>query len=710
MPSLRTIFRRTTSDDEASISPKSSNSPKSPKAVDFCKIRRNPDHLNQCAGCDNIDILIRRNLEHRKNGTKRIPVALLHKSFAELEQCAKQCEICRVFRQSFILGEITFDDVKELASISGEVKVRWEESTSVNGAPRVVLSTELSGQPGHTGVVNCNISNDIGHLALQPNGLSPSVMEQAKGWLETCRNNHIGQCDNLRWSNENPRLLVEILTPKSVRLCENQEGDYVALSYCWGNWQTLSQAEKDEVNRGKTLLANLDERHLPFAIATLPTTVRDALQIIDAMGVRYAWIDTLCIVQDKPDGVATMHKIYSNALFTLNACATTRATAKLLDQREAWTQRTEPCRLGGQWLTTPDMSLNELRLRSPLAERAWTLQEERLSPRMLYVSSNRMHWSCARGHEMEMKPVYSQKSDSLNRPVYAPLDHDTQMPLAQEFLLACYSGTSDLHAYWADIVKSYAMRSMTNISDRFTALSGLAAKYLSASRGDEYLAGLWAKNLAEGLAWHVNKALENNVDGAAAEPMASSSSQWPSWSWAVLPLQTAIETNVRSAKSSFFQRLADEEPPTTRPVGHTDDAIQKGQRVKKLRISSRLRQLWKPSSHPIDWSSISRIVEGQEKYTFAANPEQDIHAIHPDSGRVLVYEDRKREVIAQIDFQRDVRRIQSENLALWALELGVSTMLILEECPDGTYRRLGLAWNVRQDYFASADCRTVLIR
>jgi hypothetical protein len=78
-----------------------------------------------------------------------------------------------------------------------------------------------------------------------------------------------------------------------------------------------------------------------------------------------------------------MHKVYSNALFTLCACATRQATENLIDQREAWTKIMEPCRLGGQFLTTTDMSLNELRLRSPLADRAWTLQEERLSPRML---------------------------------------------------------------------------------------------------------------------------------------------------------------------------------------------------------------------------------------------------------------------------------------------------------------------------------------
>jgi hypothetical protein len=76
------------------------------------------------------------------------------------------------------------------------------------------------------------------------------------------------------------------------------------------------------------------------------------------------------LVDGKPKGVETMHRVYSNALFTLCACATAAATRVLLGQREAWIQKTELCRFGGRWLTTSDMSLNELRLLSPLADRA----------------------------------------------------------------------------------------------------------------------------------------------------------------------------------------------------------------------------------------------------------------------------------------------------------------------------------------------------
>ncbi len=680
-------------------------SPRSPKSPSFSKTEKNFDGLDQCAGCRNVEILIRRNIDQGKNGLEKVLAVVLHNSFYELDKCSRKCQICRVFRQALVLEQVTFDGVKELSDTTGEVKVRWNEVTSAGRTPSAALKIEIKDYGGNPGVVTCNSKNTVGHLALVPNALDPTVIAQAKDWLYTCLKSHTGQCDNLKWSSENPQLLVEILSPDLVRLCENQKDKYVALSYCWGNMSLLSQTQRNEVERGKTLLANLNQRRQAIRMSELPTTVRDALLIIHEMGLKYAWVDTLCIVQDKPEGVATMHKVYSNALFTLCACATTHATAKLLDQREAWTQRTEPCRLGGQWLTTPDMSLNELRLRSPLAERAWTLQEERLSPRMLYVSSNRIQWSCAVGHEMEMKPTYGQKEvSSLHRPVYAASDRDTQMPLAQDFLLACYSGTNDLHGYWADIVKSYAMRSMSNVSDRLTALSGLAAKYLSASKGDEYLAGLWANQLGEGLAWRVYKAVETGHQEA-------SSPSWPSWSWAVLPLQTAIEMNSKSAKSPFFQWIEDNS--NKYPGGasrHADDAIKLGEQVKQICVTGRLRRLWRPSSRLQDWHTISRSIDGEEKFSFAANPEQDMHAVEATSGRVLIFESRKREIIGQLDFQRDVRRAQSQQIDLWAFEIGVSNMLLLERYHDGTWRRVGVAWNVREDYFTSEDCEMLILR
>lgn len=697
-------------DADGGLSPKSPKSPRSPgqKSPSLSRTDKNPDFLNQCAGCSNVEKLIRRNIEHQKSGLEKLPNALLHNDFDELDKCARKCEICRVFRQALVLEQVTFDGVNDFQQRLGEVVVRWQESGAAGGTSRVSLNVELNGQAVRRGVIHCSSHDDIGHLELASH-VDAVVIEQIQGWLDTCLKSHIGQCDNLRWSSENPRRLVKILSPTGpLQLCEDQKCEYVALSYCWGDVQKLPRGEHEEVERGKTILANLDQRYQSFPISDLPATVRDALHIIYAIGYRYAWVDTLCIVQDKPEDVSTMHKVYSNALFTLCACATTKATARLLDQREAWIYKTEPCRLGGQWLTTSDMSLNELRFRSPLADRAWTLQEERLSPRMLYVASNRVYWSCAGSHEMEMKPVYvGRKATPLQRPAYAASDRDSQMPFAQEFLKACRSGTNDLHAYWADIVRSYALRSMSHIEDRLTALSGLAAKYLSASKGDEYLAGIWAKHLAEGLAWRVNRAIESNRNDLG--PMILSP-PWPSWSWAALPLETAIETNAKSESSPYFRIVAHDGVQKAEHDTDADDGVRRGEQVKEIHVTGRTRRFWQPSSRRSDWSTVSKVVDGEEKFTFASNPEVDRHAAHPESGCILVYEDRKREVLGQLDYRRDVERFQLDQVDTWTLEIGRSTMLLLEHCGEGRWCRIGVAWDVREDYFASTQSATLILR
>lgn len=701
-------------DGEGWLSPKSPKSPRTPKSPKSPRSLKSPkpltyteeniDGLNQCVGCNKVEGLIASNLEQHTSGD-RPPWTLLHSSFEELERCATRCQICRVFRQSLLLEEVTFEGAMELRYTNGEVIVHLRETTGADGKLKPYLTVEIEGRPGLVGAVNCNSKNEIEHLALHPYGHDDAVIQQAKKWLNVCLDTHVGLCDNVKYSSENPDLLIEILSPDAIRLRKHLPAgiQYVALSYCWGNPGLMTNRENDEVKRGKTLTTNLKDRFEWLATESLPTTVRDALRIVDAMGLRYAWIDTLCVVQDKPDGVATMNKVYANALFTLCACATTRATQKLLDRRDAWTDRTEPCRLGGQWLTTSDMSLNELRLKSPLADRAWTLQEERLSPRMLYISSSRFHWSCASGDEVELKPTYHQGTNQLRRPVHSPSDRHSIMPMAQEFLLACRSGEDGLHVFWADIVKSYAARNMTNLNDRLRALSGLAAKYLSADRTDQYLAGIWAKNLPEGLAWKVVHTVDNS--DKKFSPLAS---YWPSWSWAVLPMQTAIDTNVTSARSAIF-RLVDDNS-TTEANANIEEAVQKGEIVKEICVYGRVRELWKPSSLHVEWSSVSKMVQGVEKYTFFMKPEQNMHAIKSESGAVLVYEDRKREVIGQLDFRHDVQRLQHGTITLLALEVGETTMLLVERCGDSVCRRVGAAWNVRKDFFALAEPEVLVLR
>lgn len=89
---------------------------------------------------------------------------------------------------------------------------------------------------------------------------------------------------------------------------------YACLSYCLG-------ADLDGVVTTKK--ANLQEHQAGIMISTLPKTVQDAATICLRLGIRYLWVDALCIIQDDAEDwkaeSARMGDIFSRSHITLAA-------------------------------------------------------------------------------------------------------------------------------------------------------------------------------------------------------------------------------------------------------------------------------------------------------------------------------------------------------------------------------------------------------
>ena len=62
---------------------------------------------------------------------------------------------------------------------------------------------------------------------------------------------------------------------------------YCALSYCWG-----------DSNSFITDTVTYNERRAGFRIDSVPKTIRDAVLLTRELGLRYLWVDSLCIIQD----------------------------------------------------------------------------------------------------------------------------------------------------------------------------------------------------------------------------------------------------------------------------------------------------------------------------------------------------------------------------------------------------------------------------
>ncbi len=86
--------------------------------------------------------------------------------------------------------------------------------------------------------------------------------------------------------------------------------EYVAVSHCWSHSLPI-----------KTEKASLPSRQARLEWASLPVAFQESVQIARSLGIRYVWIDSLCIVQDDAEEweieSGRMANIYENSFVTL---------------------------------------------------------------------------------------------------------------------------------------------------------------------------------------------------------------------------------------------------------------------------------------------------------------------------------------------------------------------------------------------------------
>jgi hypothetical protein len=162
-----------------------------------------------------------------------------------------------------------------------------------------------------------------------------------RNWLSMCQTWHGSQCDKSQMLNhkvddpasEIPSFrLIDVVDNCIVHAPCNCK--YVALSYVWGRIdpQTIL----------RTLRSNVVELEKPGALglpdnhARIPLTIRDAIQAVKELHLRYLWVDSMCIIQDdmsegssKMDAISKMDLVYGAAYLTIVAATGTDANAGL---------------------------------------------------------------------------------------------------------------------------------------------------------------------------------------------------------------------------------------------------------------------------------------------------------------------------------------------------------------------------------------------
>lgn len=153
---------------------------------------------------------------------------------------------------------------------------------------------------------------------IKPRGSDDEILGRLADWLRE-RESEVPTWSDASGDKPLPRRVLDLgcfdgAQPRSgaadIRLVEpaaGQRGQYTALSYCWGGYTEC-----------RTLKANLAERLDRIEFHLLPEVYAHAVTVTRGLGIRYLWIDALCIIQDdEADWIreaATMCDVYWNTV------------------------------------------------------------------------------------------------------------------------------------------------------------------------------------------------------------------------------------------------------------------------------------------------------------------------------------------------------------------------------------------------------------
>jgi len=347
-------------------------------------------------------------------------------------------------------------------------------------------------------------------------GQRDTYPEIVHGWLRDCAKNH----PNCRQPpSVLPSRVINVGTLGSTKVflytSRIKFGRYTALSHCWGKAPTA-----------RTTTQNFRQRQQGIPFDVLPQTFQDAVMVTRSLGIKYLWIDSLCIIQDDETDwqreSGNMSSIYSNAYFVIGADSSADCNGGFLKPKNRQSTFSSPV----AQVSNDDGSVSTVYTRvrqrhgnicdgTPLASRAWTLQEQLLSSRIVHFTHMEIVWECRTSLRCECME----------------LDAGWVVPsnLKSKYHKSMKSSLSkERSKIWWDLVEECRNRNITFETDLLPALSGIARQMQKHGAG-EYLTGIWKKELPEALMWWSRYSTKYD----RVVPYRA-----PSWSWASLKSST----------------------------------------------------------------------------------------------------------------------------------------------------------------------------
>ena len=369
--------------------------------------------------------------------------------------------------------------------------------------------------------------------------LSETTLGNIANWIRDCDTTH-SSC--LKFPQTLPTRVIDLgpstnqttIEEPYPRLYNTHDHDYsqtsryISLSYCWGQGVSM-----------KTLTSNLASFHNAIPFNDLPRTFQDALNISKRLEVRYVWIDALCIVQDDQKDwnkeASSMASIYEHSAFTICVMNGMSSDSGFLSERpqyhsipsmQGFFMRPASGLMDAHKFGSRRLYVSGDEPEAILLSRAWTFQEQLLSPRLLNFFDSEVIWSCNTSTICECGNPWNLKSGSGE-----PSSLKYEYGRVQNENLTETNKTTSIPTMinpdwrlWQKIVEQYSPRIVSFQKDRLWALSGIAQTF--SGRLGSYYAGLWSDSILEGLEW---ERLEDCFD---PKPSHRLNLSIPSWSWA----------------------------------------------------------------------------------------------------------------------------------------------------------------------------------
>lgn len=350
-------------------------------------------------------------------------------------------------------------------------------------------------------------------LRLPESTNSPETMSTARHWIDTCKSRH-RHCNSSLEPGQCPTRLLDcgpFGDPSvSCRLIEtgttNLKEPYMTLSHCWGNVDCL-----------KLTMDNYAQFLQGIPPDSLPLLYRDAIHTTLSLGQKYLWIDSLCIIQqgdnqqDWKSEVKLMSQVYSNSYCTISAKDTPNGHHTMFATRnpdairpfQATKGGTRPYHLLDIFFWTSEIS------HSLINTRGWVFQERLLAPCVLYFGQRQIFWECRESTAAETYP----------RGVTGQWGAPETLQFKKYLSNTAVSAT-DAYSWWEEVVSTYTACKLTFPADKLVAISAVA-RVLATLLKDEYVAGMWRRNLQTELLWYTKNPQPRPKLYRA-----------PSWSWA----------------------------------------------------------------------------------------------------------------------------------------------------------------------------------